>query len=65
MINLTVTKTEAISQVIVPLFFNMVWFSKKEMDFVDWISILNLKGLGLHHTEEGGGNDQSYYKSDE
>jgi hypothetical protein len=35
MVNLTITKTDAISQVIVPLFFNMIWFSKKEMDFAD------------------------------
>jgi hypothetical protein len=26
--------------VIVPLFFNMIWFSKKEMDFADWVYIL-------------------------
>jgi len=40
MVNLTITKTDAISQVIVPLFFNMIWFSKKEMDFADWVYIL-------------------------
>jgi len=53
MVNLTVTKTDAISQVIIPLFFNMTWFSKKEMDFTDWTYILKIKELGLHHTEEG------------
>jgi len=35
MINLNVTKTEFISQVLVPYFQKLVWVSKKEMDFID------------------------------
>lgn len=53
MINLIVTKTEFIDQILVPFFQKMIWLSKKEMDFADWVSILELKKLGLHHTEEG------------
>jgi len=53
MINLNVTKTEFISQVLVPFFQKMVWVSKKEIDFIDWVSILKLKELGLHHSKEG------------
>lgn len=53
MINLNVTKTEFISQVLVPYFQKLVWVSKKEMDFIDWVSVLKLKELGLHHSKEG------------
>ena len=48
LVNLTVTKTEFIYQVLVPLFKNLQWVSKKELDFVEWVSILKLKQLGLH-----------------
>nr|ATI20438.1 LAGLIDADG endonuclease [Juglanconis juglandina] len=53
MINLIATKSEFISQVLIPLFQNLRWASKKELDFVDWISILKIKQLGIHHTEQG------------
>lgn len=58
MINLTATETDFISQTLIPLFSNMVWLSKKELDFLDWVSIFKLKQLGLHHTEKGVGYDQ-------
>jgi len=44
---------EFISQVLVPYFQKMKWVCKKEMDFIDWVSILKLKELGLHHSKEG------------
>lgn len=43
MINLIVTKTEFIDQILVPFFQKMIWLSKKEMDFADWVYILELK----------------------
>jgi len=55
MVNLTATKSEFISQVIIPLFQNLRWGTKKELDFLDWISVLKIKQLGIHHTEEGVG----------
>ena len=53
MVNLIVTKTEFISQVLIPFLTNLPWVSKKELDFVDWVSIFKLKQLGLHHMKEG------------
>ena len=31
----------------------MVWYSKKELDYIDWKTVLNLRDLGHHYTEEG------------
>ena len=31
----------------------MVWHSKKELDYIDWKTVLKLKELGHHYTEEG------------
>jgi hypothetical protein len=57
MINLVATKSEFISQVLLPFFQNLEWVSKKELDFVDWISILKIKQLGIRslrlHMEQG------------
>nr|YP_009262128.1 LAGLIDADG endonuclease [Chrysoporthe deuterocubensis]AMX22203.1 LAGLIDADG endonuclease [Chrysoporthe deuterocubensis] len=53
MINLVATKSEFISQVLLPFFQNLRWVSKKELDFVDWMSILKIKQLGIHHMEQG------------
>lgn len=53
MVNLVATKTEFIHLVLLPFFQNLLWVSKKELDFVDWVSILKIKQLGIHHTEQG------------
>ena len=44
-----------IKNVLIPFFDNrpLVLHSKKELDYKDWKTVLNLKELGQHYTEEG------------
>lgn len=57
MINLIVTKTEFIYQILVPFFQKMIWLSKKEMDFADWVSILELKKIRVTSYRRRSSND--------
>lgn len=40
-------------KVLVPLFKDLNWLTKKHKDFIDWTFILELKAAGLHKTPEG------------
>lgn len=40
-------------KVLVPLFKDLHWLTKKHQDFIDWTFILELKAKGLHQTLEG------------
>lgn len=42
-----------ITNVLIPLFDSMIWISKKELDYKDWKSVLNLKQLGQHYSKKG------------
>ncbi len=53
LIYLNINQTDYIRYVLIPFFDSVIWRTKKYWDFQDWISILKLKDLGLHYTEEG------------
>ena len=38
---------------LIPLLDSLIWHTKKAKDYQDFKSILKLKSMGLHHTEEG------------
>lgn len=50
---LQISDTNYIKNILIPLFDSLVWHSKKELDYIDWKSVLKLKELGQHYTEEG------------
>jgi hypothetical protein len=52
-INLTITKIYFIQHVIIPFFSSLIWRSKKELDFQDWVSVFKIKEKGLNYQEEG------------
>jgi hypothetical protein len=37
----------------VPFFDNLIWLSKKKLDYIDWKLILAIKNQGKHFTDEG------------
>lgn len=51
--DLLIHRLDYIAQVLIPFFDALVWQSKKELDYKDWKTILNLRNLGLHYTDEG------------
>lgn len=53
MIYLIIHRSDYISQVLIPFFDSLTWQSKKELDYLDWKTILKLRNLGLHYTDEG------------
>lgn len=53
MIYLAVNQAEFIDKYLIPFLDNLTWQTKKEKDFKDWKNIIELKGLGLHYTDEG------------
>jgi hypothetical protein len=53
MVYLTIDRLDYISRVLIPLLDTLSWKSKKELDYKDWKTILKLRTLGLHYTEEG------------
>lgn len=53
MIYLVIHRLDYIAQVLIPFFDALVWQSKKELDYKDWKTILKLRNLGLHYTDEG------------
>lgn len=53
MIYLKINRLDYITLVLIPFFDSLIWQSKKELDYQDWKTILKLRGLGHHYTEEG------------
>ena len=52
-IQLVITQTNYIKNVLIPFFCSLEWYSKKELDFQDWVTIFKLKERGHHYQEEG------------
>ena len=50
---LDITKIEYLYLVIIPLFANLKWQSKKQLDFADWSIIVKLLYFGYHLYPEG------------
>lgn len=53
MVRVSVFLSFYINNVLIPFLDSLIWLSKKELDYLDWKSIINLKNKGLHFTEEG------------
>jgi len=53
MVYLTINRLDYIAKVLIPFFDGLTWQSKKKLDYCDWKTILKLRDLGLHYTEEG------------
>jgi len=51
--SLHVSSVDYITNVLIPFFDGLTWSSKKEKDYNDWKTVLELKKLGLHYTEQG------------
>ena len=51
--NIYITRVNYITDVLIPFFDSLSWHSKKEQDYKDWKTVLELKKLGLHWLEEG------------
>nr|ATI20566.1 endonuclease [Ophiognomonia clavigignenti-juglandacearum] len=52
-VNIIISRTDFILDVLTPFFDSMNWHSKKYMDYQDWKAILKLKQLGLQYLPEG------------
>ena len=52
-VQIGVTNIDFIRNVLVPFFDSLVWRSKKELDYKDWKTIMNLKQNGQHFTQIG------------
>jgi hypothetical protein len=52
-IQLVITRGDYIGDILIDFFNNMVWYSKKVLDFQDWVLIYKLKERGHHYQEEG------------
>jgi len=52
-IQLVISQTDYIKNVLIQFFSSLEWHSKKELDFNDWVIIFNLKERGHHYQEEG------------
>jgi len=50
---LFINRVDYITNVLIPFFDSLIWHSKKEKDYKDWKTILELKNLGIHYTDEG------------
>ena len=48
-----ITRVDYITNVLIPFFDSLTWHSKKEQDYKDWKSVIELKNKGLHWVEEG------------
>ena len=53
MVKLFIVNYAFICDHFIPLFNSLVWHSKKELDYLDWLSISKLRDMGLQYTEEG------------
>lgn len=52
-VRLAISRTDYITNELIPLFDSMIWRSKKYLDYQDWKAILNLRQLGLQYKTEG------------
>ena len=51
--SITISREGYIKKVLIPFFDSMIWHTKKEMDYKDWKTILNIKSSGLYFTDKG------------
>jgi LAGLIDADG endonuclease len=51
--NLTVGNIDFHTNVLIPFFDSLTWHSKKELDYVDWKTVLRIREEGKHFTPEG------------
>lgn len=51
--DLKINRTDYIKEILIPFFDSLQWHSKKELDYRDWKTVLKIKDLGQHYTEEG------------
>jgi len=52
-VKLTISDKEFINNIFIEFLASLNWYSKKELDFKDWVSIIKLKEKGHHYQEEG------------
>jgi hypothetical protein len=50
---ISIARTSYIKDVFIPFLSNLTFFTKKELDFKDWVFIFNMKLEGKHQTVEG------------
>lgn len=50
---LDVSRIETLYNVVIPLFLNLTWYTKKRFDFIDWVVITKLNYYGYHLLPEG------------
>nr|QCW06938.1 hypothetical protein [Drechslerella brochopaga] len=50
---LVVKRVVFIEKVIIPIIDNLVWHTKKYLDYCDWKNILNIRNKGFHYLSEG------------
>ena len=53
MVYLKIYHLDYINKVLIPFLDSMKWQSKKELDYLYWKTILKVKELGMHYTDEG------------
>lgn len=51
--DLKINNSNYIKEILIPFFDSLEWHSKKELDYKDWKTVLKVKDLGQHYTEEG------------
>jgi hypothetical protein len=51
--SLTVRNPDFFINVLIPFFDALLWHSKKELDYIDWRTVLRIKEEGKHFTPEG------------
>jgi LAGLIDADG endonuclease len=52
-VKIQISDSDYIKNVIIPFFDNLIWLSKKRLDYLDWKTVLNLKSEGKHYLPEG------------
>jgi hypothetical protein len=52
MAKIEVKKLDYITNVLIPFFDKLLWFSKKKEDYLDWKIVLNLKNQGKHFLDK-------------
>jgi hypothetical protein len=53
MVKIQISDSDFIKNVIIPFLDNLIWLSKKRLDYLDWKTILKLKSEGKHYLPEG------------
>jgi len=52
-VHLKISDTTFLNEIIIPFFKNLQFLTKKGKDFSDWVTIMKIKNLSLHKTEQG------------